>query len=319
MTPPGTRRTTPSSEIARTWSTSGRGTSGRGWPPRALRASRRGTPRAHAACRGRDRWSARRASAGSAWSPAPSRAGAGDAHRPTASAPVRTERSSRTRTVRATRGPPSRVRAADRRRARARSRRVRAVDVCWSAYPTTTVVPRLTRARRRLARPATMSSSVDFPEPFGPTTPSARPGSINRSTSWNTTSSPYACDTPRSSTTWLPSRVVPARARGRAANTCGLGATGDDLVALTAAGPSAWSTGPAHRAQPLELACGRGSCESTPRSPPARAVRPGPRGTPRTRSSRRRPGGRSPARSISTTLPRPTRGRQPVECSGGRG
>ena len=55
-------------------------------------------------------------------SPAPSRAGAGDARRPTASAPARTARWCRTRTVRAAPDPRSRARDAGRRRACGRSR-----------------------------------------------------------------------------------------------------------------------------------------------------------------------------------------------------
>ncbi len=90
----------------------GRGMPGRGWRPRGRRASRRGMIRGSAGCRDRDRWSARRGSAGSAAWPAPSRVGGGDAHHPTASAPARTARWCRTRTVRAAPGPRSRARGA---------------------------------------------------------------------------------------------------------------------------------------------------------------------------------------------------------------
>ena len=163
------------------------------------------------ACRGRGRWSVRRAPAGWAWSPAPSPAGDGAARRPTAFEPGRTGRSSRTRTVRAGRDPPSRAGESVRRRARARPHPGRATSSAGRRSPVTTVAPRLTSPAVGRDRPAMMSSSVDLPEPLGPTTPSRAPGSINRSTSRTTTSwsSPYDLATPISSTTWLPRRVVP--------------------------------------------------------------------------------------------------------------
>ena len=231
--------------------------------------------------------------------------------------PVRTGRSSRTRTVRAAHGPPSRVAAAVRPPTHARSRRGRATtsaDRRIRRPPSCHASPDRSTAR---VRPATMSSRVDLPDPFGPTTPSRAPGSITRSTSRNTTWSSYALRDPDQ----LDHLVAePGRAgveqQLAAAHTEGLGSAGRRSRWPSASRPWAWSSGPAHRAAAIRARAGRGSCGWPPRWPPARVARRGPRGTPRTRSCRPRPGGRSPSRVRSRRCD-PRRERSSVGPSGG--
>jgi hypothetical protein len=65
------------------------------------------------------------------------------------------------------------------------------------------------------------------------------------------------------------------------------GPTADDLVRACGGGPSAWSSAPAHLAGATRARAGRGCAASPPPTRLALGERRGPRGRPRTRSSRR--------------------------------